>query len=83
MVLLCYLPTGQSGRRLVLAHQTEEISGIARSVALCGRADFGAGVEVVLGNGELLLEFKWCFDKRGNETRGNVPLDVAMEKPDA
>ena len=42
-----------------------------------------AGVEVVLRDGEGVLEGGGGFDHRGDEAGRDVPFDVAVEEPDA
>lgn len=38
---------------------------------------------MVVGNGQLLLDVERSLDKGGEEARGNVPLKMAVEKPNA
>ena len=37
---------------------------------------------MILGNGQSLLKFQWCFYHGSNQTLVYVPFDVAVEKPD-
>lgn len=61
----------------------EEILCVASGVA----ANRGAGsvthVEMVLWKHQGLLELEWRFDHCGCKTGGQVPINVAVEEPDA
>jgi hypothetical protein len=76
------LPRGEGSRRLVLASEVKVVGRVGSSVTLGGHVSGGAGVEVILGDLNGLLQSKGILDKGGNETRDDVPLDVAMEEPD-
>lgn len=76
---------GQPWWRRGLAGQVEQVDCITGCVACRGDGGRGGGTggEVVRGDGERLLQLEGCFDDGGCETRGDVPLNVAVEEPDA
>ena len=78
------LPVGQGVGWRVLAAEVKEVDGVTRSIASGGHAALLAGGEVVLGDGgELLLQLGGCLDKGRQQAGDDVPLDVAVEEPDA
>lgn len=73
----------QWARRGRRAGQVEQVCCIAGRVADGGDVLRGAGGEVVWGDGEGGLEEGGGFDDGCDEAGGDVPFDVAVEKPDA
>lgn len=63
--------------------EVQEVDSVACGVALCECFGSGADGEVVVGNGQLLLNVERGFDKGGEKARGNVPLKMTVEKPNA
>lgn len=80
-VVLC-LPAGDGAGGLVLARQVKEVGRVAGGIALGGDASGVADGEVVVGDGELLLDVEGGLDKGGEKAGGDVPFDVAVEEPD-
>lgn len=76
------LPAGDGFRGPVLARQVEEVDSVGGSVALGGGTSGVTDGQMVIRNSELLLDFKRSLDERGEKTRGDVPLNVAVEEPD-
>lgn len=60
-----------------------EIIHVSSSVALSGHIASLANFKMVAGQADGLLQVEGSFDKGGNEARDNMPLDMAMEEPDA
>jgi hypothetical protein len=78
-----FSPARDCAGRLVLAGEVQEVGSVACSVALCEGVGSSANGEVVVGNGQVLLDVERGFDKGGEKTRGNMPLKMAVEKPNA
>lgn len=76
-------PSGQRRNGLVLTRQVEVVLGVAGGVAGGGDAVGRAVVQKVLGHGEALLDLEGRLDKGHGQARVHVPLDVAVEEPDA
>lgn len=70
------------GRR-ILARQVKQVFGVGGCVALGGRVPGLAREEVVGRDGKGLLQLQRRLDKGGDESRDDVPFDVAVEEPDA
>ena len=63
--------------------QIEEINRIPRRVPLSGQFRSDAAIDVVAWDSDGLLEDIGGFDHGGDEARGDVPFDMAVEEPDA
>lgn len=77
------VPGRQGGGRLVLAAEVEEVGRVPGGVAGRRLAGGLAHGEVVLGDGDLLLQLGGGLDEGGHQAGDDVPLDVAVEQPDA
>ena len=77
-------PIRQPPRIRIFAAQIRQIHRIPRRIALRRHIRISAALQMVLRNFtcELGLDVEWGLDDSGNEPRGNVPLDVAVEEPD-
>ena len=65
---------------------TRQIGGILRvasGVALIGRTLALAYGILVRRNGDPLLDLSWRFDDRGEKAGDEVPINMAVESPDA
>jgi len=58
------------------------VGSVTSSVTGCGDAQLAASVKVVLWEGQIAQAVRG-LDNGGSETHLDVPLDVAMEEPDA
>lgn len=73
------LPGWERPGGLILARQVEEILDVGRGVAHRRHIAGAAGVEVVLGDDNRLLEIHGRLHKGCHQARRDVPLDVAVE----
>lgn len=76
------LPGGEKSGWAVLVGEVEEVGCVAYGVAFGGHVSGSAGVEVVFWDFKGLLQGERVLDKGGDQTRDDVPFDVAVEKPD-
>lgn len=63
--------------------QIEEINRVPRRVPFGGQLLSDAAIDMVAGDADGLLEDIGRFDHGGDQARGDVPFDVAVEEPDA
>ena len=77
------VPSRERVRCRVLPAQVEQVDCVAGCVAGGRHALRRAGRQVVLGQLDRRLQIKRRLDKGGHKARGDVPLNVAVEEPDA
>ena len=76
-------PCRQRRRRLMRPTQVEQINRIARGIAF-GRQLLGnAAINVIARDTDGFLQDIGGFNHGGDQARGNVPFDMAVEEPDA
>lgn len=68
--------------RNVLASEIEVVDSVTGGVTLGSHSSSLAGIEVVRGDFDGSLKGKRVFDKGGDQTRDDMPLNMAMEQPD-
>jgi hypothetical protein len=76
------LPAGDGFRGPILASKVEEVDSVGSSIALGGGTSGVTDGQMVIRDSELLLDFKRSLDESGEQPRGDVPLNVAVEEPD-
>lgn len=78
-----FLPARDCARRFILPGEVQVVDSVACGIALCEGVGSSADGEVVVGKGQLLLDVERGFDKGGEKARGDVPLKMTVEKPNA
>ena len=66
---------------MVLPRQVQEILGVRGGIALDGDVSGSARIKVILRDGDVLLKIQRRFNHGGDQTRAQMPLDVAVEQP--
>lgn len=81
----CGKASRQITRRQRLTPQISQVLSITSRIALCRSIAILASLPVILGDLaiQLLLQIKRSLNHGRNQTRGDVPLDVAVEEPHA